>query len=114
MKVRDREATLQQFVSGNVPVLVTPDNLLSHLELPYIAHIVGFDFPDSMDAYAQRMRLVGTDGHTGCITTLVTEVVPYALLVAFVAVLRESENKVPRWLEGILKFRTSQVPPVAC
>ena len=73
MKPKERHAALEPFTAARARVLVTTDAALRGLELRRVHHVVGFDMPPTMEAYADRMQCVGCAGHTGVLTTMVTD-----------------------------------------
>ena len=73
------------------------------LELRRIHHVVGFDMPPTMEAYADRMQCVGCAGHTGVLTTMVTDQVRRDALAELVELLRATRADVPRWAEGMAR-----------
>ena len=101
-KLRDREAILLSFVTGSVPVLIVSDASLHSLELPNVAHVIGFDFPSSMQDLAERARLTGRQGHTGRVTTFIGEGENAEVLSDLVSMLRTGGHPVPRWLDAMI------------
>ena len=56
-----------------------------------------------MEAYADRMQCVGCAGHTGVLTTMVTDQVRRDALAELLALLRATRADVPRWAEGMAR-----------
>ena len=103
MKPKERHAALEPFTAARARVLVTTDAALRGLELRRVHHVVGFDMPPTMEAYADRMQCVGRAGHTGVLTTMVTDQVRRDALAELVELLRATRADVPRWAEGMAR-----------
>ena len=103
MKPKERHAALEPFTAARARVLVTTDAALRGLELRRVHHVVGFDMPPTMEAYADRMQCVGCAGHTGVLTTMVTDQVRRDALAELVELLRATRADVPRWAEGMAR-----------
>jgi len=100
-KKAEKDMLLTSFASGAIRVLVTTDVALSALadELCPVDHVISFDAPLTMHEYCQRLLHTGRCGHTGRMTTLVTETAPRPYLHQLTDLLQRSGNEVPRWLE---------------
>ena len=108
MKPKERQVALEPFTSARTRVLVTTDAALKGLEDLFlkglrVRHVVGFDMPLTMEAYADRMQCVGRAGHTGVLTTIVTDQVRRDALAELVALLHSTRANVPRWAEGMAR-----------
>ena len=77
-KRAEKEALLSSFASGKIRVLVATDAALRVLEeeLCPVAHVISFDSPPSMGDYVRRLSHTACGGHTGRLTTLVTDTTP--------------------------------------
>lgn len=98
-----KEATLASFAAGSVRVLIVTGATLEALgdELCPVGHVISFDFPPTMQAYASRLAQTARCGHTGRVSTFVTEATPREQLKALCEVLVATGNELPRWLEGM-------------
>ena len=116
LKPKEKEAALQAFATGASRVLLVSDAGLAELNLPdsgaRVSHVVGFDLPASMDAYAGRVACTARSGRTGLLSTLVGERETKEALVQLMALLRASDSDVPRWLEGQATLSHSAPLPV--
>ena len=102
-KRAEKMATLSAFIAGTTRVLIVTDAVLRAFgeELPPVGHVVSFDFPPSMEEYTLRLAHTACGGHTGRMTTFVTDATPREQIIALVEALQSSGNEVPRWLEGM-------------
>ena len=62
--------------------------------------------------YVERMSHVGRAGHPGVMSTLVAETASREALRQLAELLRETDNDVPRWLEGQATLAHSAAPEV--
>ena len=69
--------------------------------VPNVQHVICFDLAPSVGEYAARLQHVGCGGHTGRMTSIVTDGAGREALQQLVALLRGAEAEVPRWLEGM-------------
>ena len=57
----------------------------------------------SAQEHADRVQYTGRMGHVGRVTTIVSpELAGSPVLAEMVDMLRETDNDVPRWLEGVV------------
>lgn len=102
-KRAEKEQTLASFAAGATRVLVATDAALRAVgaELCPVGHVISFDFPQNMNDYAHRLSYTARYGHTGHVSTIVTDSTPRQQIEALVEVLQRTGSEVPRWLEGM-------------
>lgn len=64
-KQDQREATLQAFRTGRIRALVATDVLGRGVDIPYVTHVVIYDFPSDIETYIHRVGRTGRNGSTG-------------------------------------------------
>lgn len=73
MAQRDRERTLEQFRSGEIPVLVATNVAARGLHIEDISHVVNYDLPEDGEIFTHRVGRTGRAGKTGTAITFVGE-----------------------------------------
>ncbi len=66
-----RMAALEQFRTGELPILVASDVAARGLDIPAVSHVFNFDAPHHPDDYVHRIGRTGRAGRTGTAITLV-------------------------------------------
>jgi len=107
LKSKERDATIHAFTSGHKPILIATDSALRNVALPHVHSVVSYDIAPTVEAYVQRVAFTGRAGHSGIATTLVSESASVDDARRLVAVLREADAPVPRWLEALVVLRPS-------
>jgi len=64
-KQDQREATLAAFRSGRIRALVATDVLGRGVDIPYVSHVVIYDFPSDIETYIHRVGRTGRNGESG-------------------------------------------------
>ncbi|MFO1111053.1 MAG: DEAD/DEAH box helicase [Bradyrhizobium sp.] len=67
-----RMAALEQFRTGEVPLLVASDVAARGLDIPAVSHVFNFDVPHHPDDYVHRIGRTGRAGRTGTAVSIVT------------------------------------------
>jgi superfamily II DNA/RNA helicase len=67
-----RTAALDQFRSGEIPLLIASDVAARGLDIPAVSHVFNFDVPHHADDYVHRIGRTGRAGRTGTAITIVT------------------------------------------
>jgi ATP-dependent RNA helicase RhlE len=67
-----REAALDGFKSGKVPILVATDIAARGLDIEGISHVINFDIPNTTEAYIHRIGRTGRAERIGDAYTLIT------------------------------------------
>ncbi|CAF2104220.1 unnamed protein product [Rotaria magnacalcarata] len=62
---QQRHQAVQDFTSGNCPILVATSVAARGLDFPLIGYVVNYDLPDSSDFYIHRIGRTGRAGHLG-------------------------------------------------
>jgi superfamily II DNA/RNA helicase len=60
-----RTRTLEQFKSGEIPILVASDVAARGLDIPAVSHVFNFDVPFHADDYVHRIGRTGRAGRSG-------------------------------------------------
>jgi superfamily II DNA/RNA helicase len=67
-----RTAALDQFRSGEIPILVASDVAARGLDIPTVSHVFNFDVPHHADDYVHRIGRTGRAGRVGTAISIVT------------------------------------------
>ena len=67
-----RTAALEQFRTGEIPVLVASDVAARGLDIPTVSHVFNFDVPHHADDYVHRIGRTGRAGRAGTAISIVT------------------------------------------
>src|SRR6187399_2504984 len=67
-----RTAALDQFRSGEIPILVASDVAARGLDIPSTSHVFNFDVPHHADDYVHRIGRTGRAGRAGTAISIVT------------------------------------------
>ncbi|CAF3633797.1 unnamed protein product [Rotaria socialis] len=62
---QQRHQAVQDFTTGNCPILVATSVAARGLDFPLIGYVVNYDLPDSSDFYIHRIGRTGRAGHLG-------------------------------------------------
>ena len=66
-----RLAALDQFKSGEIPILIASDVAARGLDIPLVSHVFNFDIPSNAEDYVHRIGRTGRAGRPGIAVTLV-------------------------------------------
>ncbi len=66
-----RLEALDQFKSGEIPILIASDVAARGLDIPLVSHVFNFDIPSNAEDYVHRIGRTGRAGRTGIAVTLV-------------------------------------------
>ena len=69
----EREATLERFRSGRIPILVATNVAARGLHIEDISHVVNFDLPEDPETFTHRIGRTGRMGKPGVAVTFVGE-----------------------------------------
>ena len=70
----ERRENMRLFAKGHCRVLVATGAFGRGLDLTNVAHVINFDFPHTLDEYAQQCGRTGRGGALGVATTIVPSV----------------------------------------
>ena len=70
--LQERDWVLAQFKSGQRPVMVATDVAARGLDVPNVAAVINFDFPNGVEDYVHRIGRTGRAGATGDAFTFFT------------------------------------------
>ncbi|KAM0922886.1 hypothetical protein ACQ4PT_005840 [Festuca glaucescens] len=93
--LQEKVKTLESFRDGLTPILVTTDAGSRGLDFPNVAHVINYDFPESIEDYAYR---IGRAGKVAFATAFFTESNHY-LAKGLLELMTEAKQDVPDWLE---------------
>jgi ATP-dependent RNA helicase DDX46/PRP5 len=87
----DRDETIKDFKSGNIPILIATSVAARGLDVKQLKLVVNYDCPNHMEDYVHRAGRTGRAGNKGtCVTFLTPEQDRYA--VDILAALRASQK----------------------
>mmetsp|Transcript_26358 Transcript_26358/g.78764 ORF Transcript_26358/g.78764 Transcript_26358/m.78764 type:complete len:575 (+) Transcript_26358:271-1995(+) len=95
-----RTASLEQFKSGKVPLLVATDVAARGLDIPLVEVVINYTFPLTIEDYVHRIGRTGRGGRTGHAHTFFTSF-DKAHAGALQNILREASQPVP---DALTKF----------
>eukprot|EP00668_Euglena_longa_P002014 GGOE01002343.1.p1 GENE.GGOE01002343.1~~GGOE01002343.1.p1 ORF type:complete len:663 (-),score=76.54 GGOE01002343.1:715-2499(-) len=98
---QEREDALRSFKTGRTPVLVATDVAARGLDINNVAHVIQYDLPNCIDDYVHRIGRTGRAGNTGLATAFLNEK-NRALVGDLTELLRENNQEVPSWMEGLV------------
>lgn len=93
-----RNRAVEQFKSGEVPLLIATDVAARGLDIPDVEMVINFSFPLTVEDYVHRIGRTGRAGKTGCAHTFFVGKNDKAKAGELVNVLREAKQDVPREL----------------
>jgi ATP-dependent RNA helicase RhlB len=76
---RKREQLLQDFKSGEVPVLVATDVAARGLHIPEVSHVVNYDLPQDAEDYVHRVGRTARAGASGDAVSFACETYAFSL-----------------------------------
>jgi len=94
----DREKALEEFKSGESPILVATDVAARGLHIQAVQHVLNYDFPLNIQDYVHRIGRTGRAGAQGIATTYFSPSVDFRHARALVNVLRSSDQNIPKEL----------------
>ncbi|WP_416148862.1 DEAD/DEAH box helicase [Salipaludibacillus sp. HK11] len=68
-----REKAINQFRSGDVPVLIATDVASRGLDIEGLTHVIQLDLPNDIQQYVHRSGRTGRAGKSGTVVSIVTE-----------------------------------------
>ena len=68
-----RLKNFQEFKSREKDILVATDLASRGLDMPYVSHIINFDFPKSVSDYLHRAGRAGRAGRSGFVMSMYRE-----------------------------------------
>merc|ERR1712173_276117 len=95
-----RTQAVEQFKSGEVPLLVATDVAARGLDIPGVDFVINFSFPLTIEDYVHRIGRTGRAGKEGIAHSLFTQQ-DYKLAGCLVKVLKDAGQEVP---PEMLKF----------
>jgi superfamily II DNA/RNA helicase len=67
-----RTAALEQFRTGEIPLLIASDVAARGLDIPAVSHVFNFDVPHHADDYVHRIGRTGRAGRSGTAISIAT------------------------------------------
>ncbi|XP_018418178.1 PREDICTED: probable ATP-dependent RNA helicase DDX4 [Nanorana parkeri] len=100
---REREIALNDFRTGQCPVIVATSVAARGLDIENVRHVINFDIPDDIDEYVHRIGRTGRCGNTGRAISFFNRKGNDEQNIArsLVKVLSDAHQEVPAWLEEI-------------
>lgn len=99
-----RNRAVEQFKSGNVPLLIATDVAARGLDIPDVEVVINFSFPLTVEDYVHRIGRTGRAGKTGISHTFFVGKNDKAKAGELVNVLREAGQEVPK---DLMSFGTA-------
>ncbi|KAG2389003.1 hypothetical protein C9374_014403 [Naegleria lovaniensis] len=100
-KQEEREWVLEEFRSGDTPILVATDVAARGLDIENVRYVVNYDMPHDIDSYIHRIGRTGRAGKEGNSVSFFTPD-DVQLCAPLIKVLEEAEQEVP---EKLLKLQ---------
>jgi ATP-dependent RNA helicase DDX3X len=97
---REREMALHTFRTGRTSILVATAVAARGLDIPNVTHVINYDLPSDIDDYVHRIGRTGRAGNTGVSTAFFNRG-NKNIVRDLVELLREANQEIPQWLEGI-------------
>ncbi|THD62500.1 MAG: DEAD/DEAH box helicase [Bradyrhizobium sp.] len=101
-----RTASLDQFRTGEIPLLVASDVAARGLDIPETSHVFNFDVPHHADDYVHRIGRTGRAGRAGTAISLVTPLDQKSML----AIEKLIGQTIPRAESGIASRSVDHEP----
>lgn len=95
----ERHMVLYDFRSGKLPLMVATDIAARGIDVPEIAVVINYDFPNTMEDYVHRVGRTGRAGRRGLAVTLFTPR-DSGKSSSLMEVLKETNQKIPPALES--------------
>jgi len=70
---RERDAVLQRFRAGEIPLLIATNVAARGLDIPEVSHVINFDVPEDAETYVHRIGRTARAGRRGKAITFVSE-----------------------------------------
>lgn len=103
MEQPQRERSLQQFKSGDRPILIATEVAARGLDIPHVSKVINFDMPKLIDDYVHRIGRTGRCGNRGKAVSFValgdTKNPDTDFLPELCTFLDESSLPIPQWME---------------
>ncbi|TRY62742.1 hypothetical protein TCAL_03661 [Tigriopus californicus] len=97
---REREEALQDFKTGNKPLLVATAVAARGLDIKGVARVLNYDLPKSVDEYVHRIGRTGRVGNLGKAYSFFDPSQDSDLAPGLVKILSESDQVVPEFLSN--------------
>jgi ATP-dependent RNA helicase DBP3 len=94
---KSRESVLNQFKSGQLPVLVATDVASRGLDIPHVDVVINLSFPQTVESYVHRIGRTGRAGLKGVAYTLLSPGESFPVK-KFINILKQAEQVVPKEL----------------
>ncbi|XP_050744715.1 uncharacterized protein LOC108023165 [Drosophila biarmipes] len=108
--VAERDAIIRAFRKGHYNIIVVTDMTQRGLDVPGIQHVINYDFPNSVEAYVQRLTRAGClSGSQGCEVISLFTKANHKLSTALVAFLEEHKQEVEPRLRWMAKDRVRRI-----
>ena len=103
-----REAALDSFKRGQIPILVATAVAARGLDIPTIGLVINFDMPTSIDEYVHRIGRTGRAGNTGEAISLINDKVSKDVLKDLRFTLKDNKQEVPVWFDRLVDRLSSR------
>jgi ATP-dependent RNA helicase DDX5/DBP2 len=94
----DRDKSLRQFASGELPLLFATDVAARGLDLPGVTHVINFDMARDVETYVHRIGRTGRAGASGKSVTFWNPDYDKECTPALIRIAKEAGQPVPEWL----------------
>lgn len=96
----DRQAALNQYKSGKVPILVATSVAARGIDVKDIVMVINYDFPRDIKEYIHRIGRTGRQGKDGVALTFIdnSDLSNISMISELIEVLKESKSEIPTFL----------------
>ncbi|KAL9655692.1 hypothetical protein ABK040_004925 [Willaertia magna] len=104
-KQEEREWVLNEFKSGETPILIATDIAARGLHVDNVKFVINYDMPHEIDSYVHRIGRTGRAGKEGNAISFFTPT-DLHLAGSLIKILQESEQEIPERLQKLHELAT--------
>jgi len=97
-----RQAAIQKFTNGEVPILIATDVASRGLDFPKVSYVFNYDMPSNIDAYIHRIGRTGRCGDKGVAVSFINDNNKNIVKSLF-NLLKSQNQEIPEWFERMYK-----------
>jgi superfamily II DNA/RNA helicase len=95
-KQGQRQKAIDQFLSGDVPILIATDLASRGLDFPNVSYVFNYDMPNNIDDYVHRIGRTGRCGNKGKAISFICENTK-SVVNELLELLKKCGQEVPEW-----------------